>query len=154
LSGWPSVTDSEVNRKRSLKFKLLPIEGTSIIGLPRGFFSLDKRREKAEPDWPLARIDGTRLCEQTLACGALIHGNCRRLGWAKANSEWGMAGAQGRRAWIERVDGEGSDSIQPRIGDSRPICGSRWAGRLLGFVAAHPSRKNKYPARMGHPGFH
>jgi hypothetical protein len=29
------VTDSEVNKKRSLNFKLLPIEGTQMIGLPR-----------------------------------------------------------------------------------------------------------------------
>src|SRR3954462_8836575 len=27
LSGWPSVTDSEVNRKRSLNFAFLPIQG-------------------------------------------------------------------------------------------------------------------------------
>src|ERR1035438_5749178 len=27
LSGWPSVTDSEVNKKRSLNVKLLPLQG-------------------------------------------------------------------------------------------------------------------------------
>src|SRR5271157_5210753 len=27
LSGWPSVTDSEVNRKRSLNLTLLPLQG-------------------------------------------------------------------------------------------------------------------------------
>src|ERR1700689_703083 len=37
LSGWPSVTDSEVNKKRSLNFAFLPIEGIQVsgIGLPR-----------------------------------------------------------------------------------------------------------------------
>src|ERR1700735_3633716 len=31
LSGWPSVTDSEVNKKRSLNFRLLPIQGIVLI---------------------------------------------------------------------------------------------------------------------------
>src|SRR6202041_2558728 len=35
LSGCPSVTDSEVNKKRSLNFRLLPIEGIQFGGVVR-----------------------------------------------------------------------------------------------------------------------
>src|SRR5271165_5827498 len=46
LSGWPSVTDSEVNRKRSLKFELLPIEGTWDLVCFVDFLELYKRLGK------------------------------------------------------------------------------------------------------------
>jgi hypothetical protein len=43
LSGWPSVTDSEVNKKRSLNFKLLPIEGIQF-GSPTAAIGWFKKR--------------------------------------------------------------------------------------------------------------
>src|ERR1700680_4856747 len=54
LSGWPSVTDSEVNKKRSLKLELLPIEGTErfwpAATISREFY---KRPRKPNPALPI-----------------------------------------------------------------------------------------------------
>src|SRR4051794_4939100 len=48
LSGWPSVTDSEVNRERSLNFRLLPIEGISNLrpsGVVRPCHAVEQKLE-------------------------------------------------------------------------------------------------------------
>src|SRR5580698_4875016 len=42
LSGCPSVTDSEVNKKRSLNFRLLPTEGFQFGGMTR-FLAVPRR---------------------------------------------------------------------------------------------------------------
>src|ERR1035437_4065708 len=44
LSGCPSVTDSEVNKKRSLKFGFLPIQGFSVGACRDGRFALRMSR--------------------------------------------------------------------------------------------------------------
>src|ERR1700722_16941325 len=78
LSGWPSVTDSEVKRKRSLNVRLLPIEGTKKGLACREAWPLKEREPQqaggALLDGPLDGNGETRLYRQALAWAVPVYG--------------------------------------------------------------------------------
>src|SRR5208282_4175965 len=118
LSGWPSVTDSEVNKKRSLKLKTPSLDGIQRIrrvAIGSGIGTSMSRNELHSPEVDLQPINSAWLHAQNKPDIAPIYGNSGgRLG-AKTYSVWRAI------------------SLQLRIRGSKP-----WTARLnLGNKAAH-----------------
>src|SRR5579863_5902178 len=100
LSGWPSVTDSEVNKKRSLNFGLLPIEGIHRIGLPQWLDGPDcaceKKQETRSPTIRRVPASMRHACTgRRRPVGVPVHFNGGRGRAAKSYSEW-------RELWCRR----------------------------------------------------
>ncbi len=78
LSGWPSVTDSEVNKNRSLNFLFLPIEGIfKFAGLPRWLFlyRINPQRRAKLAHLKIVRMPASAQHphRQALACQAHLY---------------------------------------------------------------------------------
>src|ERR1017187_3297413 len=88
LSGWPSVTDSEVNKKRSLNLTLLPLQGIQFgqPGTRTGRCWITGAGAKFLPHRTHSRTAHASTV-RLAPWDAWFHGNCRRLPGAKSCSE-------------------------------------------------------------------
>jgi hypothetical protein len=89
LSGWPSVTDSEVNKKRSLNLTLLPLQG---IQFGQTAARTGSRWITGAESWILSphRTHSRTVTASTVRLApwdALFYGNCRGRAGAIACSE-------------------------------------------------------------------
>ena len=136
LSGWPSVTDSEVNKKRSLNFKTpshfgIELDGCCWVGEP-GCGARQSREIPHHSESIIRPFDSP--CPHALGSSLTAHpcyGNCRGSPGAKTCSVWQAMGLQRRIGAVE----PGMRRTWAQILES--MCETTAAGRGPGSMKRH-----------------